>query len=119
MDSTCNLIYAVKESLRKGITRCNNIRVEFRSDVFRKIFGGKGREIARRKARYYNEDDFDKEYFSEDWHKCYNAAKECCYIDFPIAMHSYVKFSPPTYTISGTTCKKDFKEMICISLVKK
>ena len=86
---------------------------------FRYVFGGKGSEIAKRKSRHYNEEDFDREYFPDDWYKCYNAANECCFVDFPIAMHSYIKFSCITYTASGTKCNRDFKEMVCLSIVKK
>lgn len=121
-DSTCNLIYAIKGSLRKGITRCNKLAVEFRHDVFKYLFGGKGKRIAGKRGMEYSEDDFCNEHFPTDWHKCYNRSKECCYVAFPVTMYVYVKFSPITYSMSGSDlveCKRDFKEVLHISLVKK
>ena len=115
-------MYAIKDSLRKGITRCNKLTVEFRHDVFKCLFGGKGKSITGKRGMEYSEDDFCNEYFPTDWHKCYNISKECCYIHFPVTMYVSVKFSSTAYSMLGSDlikCKRDFKELLYISLVKK
>lgn len=122
LDSVSNLVYTIKSSLKKGITRYNKLRIEFRSDVFRFLFGGKGKDINKRKGREYSKDDFDESYFAIDWFKCYNIYQECSYIDFPIIMYTYIKYSPLTYIKTDAEfieCNKDFKEMVYVVLVKK
>lgn len=122
--SVCNFVYSIKDSLRKGITRSNNLRIDFRTDVFKFLFGGKGTELIgqRKKGRMYSQGDFPAEYFQNGWFKCYNSSQECCYIQFPIIMHSYVRFSLLTYTMEDDVLvkdKRDFKEFLYVSVVKK
>ena len=123
LESTCNLIYSVRGSLRKGITRCNNLKVKLCTDVYKYLFGGKGQELKKAKRRTYSQEDFNVAYFPSDRFRVYNSNSECCYVDFPVIMYSYVKFSPITYIVTSDNKlieqKRDFKELVCIKLIKK
>ena len=48
LESTGNLIYAIRDSLCKGITRYNNIKIEFRTDVYKYLLVGKVRSCQER-----------------------------------------------------------------------
>ena len=119
MDSVDNFITAIKNSLSKGITKNTRFTVKFRSDVFRYLLGSKGEKIFRRKGKKYDQNDFSNSYFPNGWDKYYNKDGECCYIDYPIIMHSYVKFFPVSYNSQLLPCNQDFIELIVVHIVKR
>ena len=51
-----------------GVNKSCKIELEFRVDVFRFLFKGKGRTPTGR-GLYYDLDDFDSTYFCADWYK--------------------------------------------------
>ena len=96
----------------------NRLEVEFRVDVFRYLFQGKGHAPPRGRGLFYNLEDFDETYFMDEWYIVYDRLGDGCKIDFPIRLESRIKWSSQVFSRSGSVKPKIFKEMIYVTLVK-
>lgn len=113
---------AVANSLKVGCIRSNKFNVDFSLDVFRYLFNNKGSAVVRGRGKLYKSSDFNEQ-FPEGWSTLYDNLGDGCTIDFPIIMYPTIKYGPKSY------CKKSdgsvvelarkFKEIVCISLLKK
>ena len=114
-DATSHLIAAVQRSLKSGV---NRLDLDFRTDIFRFLFNGRGRNPPRGRGLFYDLDDFDKTYFKDDWYVAYDKLGDGCTIDFPVRLESKIRWSPKVYNADGTVKSRIFSEIICITLVK-
>ena len=69
----------------------------FRTDVYMFLFGRKGKEPSHGLGRWYEYEDFNTEYFPCNCSKCCDKLGDGCTIDFPIRLHSKLKWSPTTF----------------------
>ena len=73
-------------------------------------------------GRWYENEDFNTEYFPS-WSKCHDKLGDGCTIDFPIRLHSKLKWSTRTFIKQddGTVMPKarSFEEVLVVNLVKK
>ena len=86
-------------------------------------FGWKGKDPLRHElGRWYENEDFNTEYFPS-WSKCHDKLGDGCTIDFPIRLHSKLKWSSRTFIKQddGTVMPKarSFEEVLVVNLVKK
>ena len=107
MDSISNLETAVTRSLQAGVVRNCSFCIPFRTDVFNFLFNGKGTVVSRRRGRSYSLQDFDAQHFSHQWYITHNKLGDGCEIVFPLHMHSTVKYTQPSYTITATGVVKN------------
>lgn len=101
----------------------SSFSIEFRTDVFNFLFGGKGSDPQSGRGKIYNIDDFDPLYFRNDWHTVYDKLADGCTVDFPIRLESKLKWSPTMYDkVDDTTVSpkcRYFTEVLVVTLVKK
>ena len=87
------------------------------------LFGRKGKEPSHGLGRWYEYEDFNTEYFPCNWSKCCDKLGDGCTIDFPIRLHSKLKWSPTTFINQddGKVVPKarSFEEVLVVNLVKK
>ena len=117
-DAASHLIAAVQRSLKSGVNSNNRLDLEFRTDVFRFLFNGKGRNPPKGRGLFYDADDFDRTYFTDDWCVAYDKLGDGCAIDFPIRLDSKIRSSPKVFSADGTVKPRIFSEIICVTLVK-
>ena len=117
-DATSHLKCAINRSLKLGVNCSNRLEVEFRVDVFRYLFHGKGHAPPRGRGLLYNLEDFDKTYFMDEWYIVYDRLGDGCKVDFPIRLESRIQWSSQVFSRSGNVKPKIFKEMIYVTLVK-
>ena len=117
-DASSHLIAAIQRSLKSGINCNNRLDLEFRTDVFRLLFSGKGRNPPKGRGLFYDKNDFDTTYFKDDWYIAYDRLGDGCAIDFPIRLQSKIRWSPKVFNADGTVKHRIFSEIICITLVK-
>ena len=84
-------------------------------------FGWKGKDHLRHGlGRWYENEDFNTEYFPS-WSKCHDKLGDGCTIDFPIRLHSKLKWSSRTFIKQddGTVMPKarSFEEVLVVNLV--
>lgn len=103
----------VNRSLRLGVNRACSFSVIFRTDVFRFLFDGKGRDCPHKLGRFYDELDFSEEYFPPGWYECSDKLGDSCRIRFPVRMYSKVQWLPVVYAKDAdgavTPKKRSFK----------
>ena len=119
IDATSHFKAAIHRSLKAGVNCNNRLDVEFRSDVFRFLFNGKGRNTPTGRGLFYNIEDFDGTYFENDWYIAYDRLGDGCSVDFPIKLESKIRWSPIVYNSDGSTKSRIFNEIISVTLVKK
>ena len=117
-DAASHLIAAIQKSLKSGVNCNNRLDLEFRTDVFRFLFNGKGRNPPKGRGLFYDMNDFDTTYFKDDWYLAYDRLGDGCTIDFPIRLESKIRWSPKVYNADGTVKSRIFSEIICVTLVK-
>ena len=117
-----NFTSAMDKSLRKSCIITNILRIQFRHDVFRFLFGDKT-ELAL--------GDFDEQYFSLGWNQwCrqYGTDDNPSYyghsIVFPLKVHSYLQWTRQNSFMKlpdGTVQQKQrtFLEMIRVDVIKE
>ena len=110
---------AIHGSLKAGANCNNRLDVEFRNDVFRFLFNGKGRHTPTGRGLFCNIEDFDGTYFENDWYVAYDRLGDGCSVDFPIKLESKIRWSPIVYNSDGSTKSRIFNEIISVILVKK
>jgi len=118
-----NFIAEIYCSLRRGVNRGHHFTFDCRTDVFRFLFGGKGRECPQKFGRFYELEDFDEQYFPSRWYITYDRLGSGCEIEFPVRLHNKIKLSPPVYDMSedGSILqrKRSFKEVCNAWVIKK
>lgn len=124
LDNVSNFISCVNKSLKAGTVKVYKFCVEFRLDAFRYLFHGKGSSQARTSGMLYNQEDFTKEYFPEDWWIVLDKNGDGCCVDFPVELRPAVKFSSIMYTKCQSTDKlvqkpRSFSEIVYVTLLKK
>ena len=123
LDCVSRFKQAVNCSLKSGSVGNNCIRIEFRLDVFRFLFCDKGQPPISGRGLIYDLDDFDDRYFVGEWYRRYNRLGDGCEVDFPMQLHSYLKWTQQGYSkapddseLVRKVCV--FSEMLCIHVVK-
>ena len=76
-----------------GVNSNCKIEVEFRSDIFRYLFNNKGRKPPTGRGLFYDLDDFDRTYFTDNWYVVYDKLGDGCCVDFPIRLESKLRWS--------------------------
>lgn len=118
-DAVSTFKAAVHRSLKSGVNCNNRIDFEFRVDVFRYLFNGKGRAPPNGRGLFYDLDDFNTTYFSDGWYVVYDKLGDGCTVDFPIRLESKLKWSSQVFYSNGNVKPKVFTEMISVTLVKQ
>lgn len=119
VDTTSNLIAALQRSLKSGVNTNNHFEVEFRTDVFRFLFNGKGKNTPTGRGLFYDLEDFDTTYFCDNWYVAYDRLGDGCCIDFPVKIESKIKWSSLVYNSDGSSKPRIFSEIISVTLVKR
>ena len=108
---------------KMGVNRGCRLTVNFRTDVFKFLFEGKGREYSYGRGRMYSQDDFDEQYFDKDWHRAHDRLGDGCKVEFPLHMASKVKWSPTVYVRDERGAvlpkKKKCDELVTVWIVKQ
>ena len=84
VDATSHLKAAIHSSLKAGVNCKNKFDLEFRTDVYRFLFNGKGTTPPTGRGLFYNFQDFGETYFTDDWYVAYDKLGDGCKVDFPI-----------------------------------
>ena len=91
-------------------------------DVFRYLFRDRGTKPTRGLGKLYKKVDFSEQFFSAEWDKVYDRLGDGCQVDFPIRMHSKLRWSPIVYTQGedGMLVHKQqsFSEVVVLNVVK-
>lgn len=98
--------------------------VDFQFDVFKFLFGSKGKAHERGKGlQIYEKEDFDSEFFPSGWDVVYDRLGNGCCVDYPITMKPILKYGPKCFSKSsdGTLTQKSrlFYETLHVTLLKK
>ena len=119
-DDVSNFVSEIARSLRLGVNRACSFSFVFRTDVFKFLFGGKGRASSHTFAHLYLKEDFDDTYFPPDWFSCSDRLGDFCRVCFPICMYSRIKWLPVVYSKNehGVTVPS-YKEMCYVTLCKE
>ena len=87
-----------------------------------RLVGKERNPLRHRLGCWYENEDFNTEYFPS-WSKCHDKLGDGCTIDFPIRLHSKLKWSSRTFIKQddGTVMPKarSFEEVLVVNLVKK
>ena len=122
-DSVSNFIISLAASLRLGAIRKCSFSVPLRMDVFRHLFNDSGVKPIRGHGKNYYTDDFAERYFPSGWHIVHDHLGDGCEVDFPIRLHSKLRWSSVVYHKSedGTLTRKlqSFTEVLVVNVVKK
>ncbi|KAL5484333.1 hypothetical protein EMCRGX_G020807 [Ephydatia muelleri] len=80
-------------------------------------------EPIRGHGKNYYKDDFAERYFPSGWHIVHDHLGDGCQVDFPIRLHSKLRWSSVVYHKSedGTLTRKlqSFTEVLVVNVVKK
>ena len=117
-DTISHFTAAIQRSLKTGINSNNRLDLEFRTDVFRFLFDGKGRTPPNGRGLFYDLDDFNKTYFKDNWYIAYDKLGDGCSIDFPIRLDSKIRWSPKVFNLDATVKPRIYSEIVCVTLVK-
>ena len=100
-DATSHLTAAIQKSLKSGVNSSNGLDLEFRTDVFRFLFDGKGRTPPNGQGLFYDMDDFDNTFLKDNWYVVYDKLGDgcICSIEFPIRLESKIRWSPKVFLI--------------------
>lgn len=118
-DAASHFMAAVQKSLKSGVNCNNRLDLEFKTDVFRFLFNGKGRNPPKGRGLFYDMDDFDRTYFRDDWCVAYDKLGDGCAIDFPVRLENKIRWSPVVFSVDCTVKPRIFSEILCVTLVKK
>ena len=78
----------------EGVNLNCTFEVEFRVDLFKYLFSGKGRCPPRGLDHFYELENFDSK---TNWYRCYDKLGNGCCIDFPVRLHSKIVWSALVY----------------------
>lgn len=122
-DSVSNFLCGLSASLRLGAIRKCPFSVHFRMDVFRYLFNDSGVKPTHGQGKNYYKDDFAASYFPSGWYIVHNHLGDGCEVDFPIRLHSKLRWSPVVYHKGEdgtlTTKMRSFTEVLVVNVVKK
>ena len=122
-DNVSTFVAYISASLKCGVNCSFKFTVPFRTDVYMFLFGRKGKEPSHGLGRWYENDDFNTEYFPSNWSKSHDKLGDGCTIDFPIRLHSKLKWSLRSFIKQddGTVMPKarSFEEVFVVNVVKK
>ena len=90
MENVSRLQEGIDASLRMGSIKNCRFAVEFRRDVFVKLFNSNCSHL-------YSEEDFPSELFPPEWSAVYDRLGDGCRIDFPVIMKPSLKWSRKCY----------------------
>ena len=103
-------------SREEGVNLNCTLEVEFRVDLFKYLFSGKGRRPPRGLDHFYELEDFDSK---TNWYRCFDKLGN----DFPVRLHSKIVWSALVYDKlpNGQLQPKarSYHEFIVVTLVKK
>ena len=114
-----DFITALQHSLKAGVNLHCRFTVHFRTDVYRFLFGDKGHHAHKKEGRLFMLDDFCKEYFSGEWHRCYDRLRDGCEVDFPIRITSKLRWSTAVYDENCVHKPKCYTEILNVAVLKK
>ena len=83
----------VNKSLKMGVNRGCKFTLNFRTDVFRYLFNGKGISSSHGAGSLYSIEHFETVYFPGGWHRIFDKLGDGCKISFPLRMMSRVRWS--------------------------
>ena len=120
LDSVSDLKAAIILSLQGGLLKRCQITLSFPIYVFRFLFPlCKGNKVAKKPGRLYSKADFlSSSYFTEETFSSYNKFGEGCFVYFPVYMHSFIKFSSPSYDNHNNLCPRNFTETLVLKIRK-
>ena len=122
LDSVSSFLDGVTRTLRAGAVRNTKFMVEFRTDVFKFLFGGKGERASSSHGHLYQLTDFDIKYFATGWHQCWDRLGDGCEVNFPIQLYSTVKYSPLSYSLDSNGCpvpkSRYYNEVVSVFMLK-
>ena len=79
----------------------------------------KGHHAHKKEGRLFMLDDFCKEYFSGEWHRCYDRLGDGCEVDFPIRITSKLRWSTAVYDENCVHKPKCYTEILNVAVLKK
>ena len=119
LDEVGRLQIAISKSLRSPKQR-KAVTVEFRGDVFKKLFGNKGKKHGR--WRLLEEKHFPQSYFRDDWYRMLDLHGQGTRISFPMKVRHYISWSPKSYSTTSTgavtEARRAFQEKITVYFIK-
>ena len=87
---------SLSDALRhKGPTQA--VSLEFRHEVFKDLFSGKGRHAEERNWQLYDENDFSRCNLPTNWSCIFDKHGDGVRIRFPVKMRRFLSLSPKTY----------------------
>ena len=110
IDAVSHFKAAIHRSLKSGMNCNNRIDIEFRTDVFRFLFNGKGRNPPTGRGLFYDMEDFDRTYFENCWYVAHDRLGDGCSVDFPIRLESKIRWSPIVYNSDGSAKPRIFND---------
>ena len=87
-------------------------------DVFRYLFRDRGTKPTRGLGKLYQTVDFSEQFFSSEW-EVYDRLGDGCQVDFPIRMHSKLRWSPIVYTQGEDGMLLHKQQSFSLNVVKK
>lgn len=103
----------------KGPTQ--SVSLEFRHDVFKYLFNGKGRRGEERNWQLYEENDFSRCKLPRNWSCKYDKHGDGVRIRYPVKMRKFLTLSQKTYQRVGKAIvdgTRAYTEKISIKFVK-
>ena len=111
---------SVLDCLRhKGPTQ--SLSLEFRHDVFKFLFHGKGRAAEEKNWTLFEEVDFSRCKFPSNWSCVFDKHGDGVRMRFPVKMRKFLTLSPKTYQRMGESiveASRAYTEKISIKFVK-
>lgn len=97
------------------------LSLEFRHDVFKYLFKGKGRNAEERNWRLFDESDFIRCKLPSNWNCLFDKHGDGVKIRFPVKMRKFMQLSPKTYQRVGggiIEVPRAYNEKISIKFIK-
>ena len=113
-----DFIAGLQCSLKSGVNLNCTFTIEFRTDVYRFLFGDKGHCAHNKEGRLYSLDDFCKEYFCGEWYRCYDSLGDGCEVDFPIRLCSELRWSTAVYDKNCVCKPRCYAEILTVTVIK-
>ena len=95
--------------------------VEFRHDVFKYLFFGKGKACSDKNWKMYEEIEFSKCGFPANWNIIVDQHGDGIKLSFPVKMRTFLAISPKTYHKVGCEMKevpRTYIEKLSVKFIK-